>query len=471
MPSISENTEFWGKNYVWPEAGDEWSEFWGTAHAQWFGCLLPRVFPFLKGRVLEIAPGHGRWTQFLQAHCESLIGIDLASSCVEKCTERFASHPNLEFQVNNGLTFPAIDDRSIDFAFSYDSLVHAESDVMSSYVKELARVLKPGGVAFLHHSNRDAVRSRIALYKAVAAMPLWCLKSSYPNRTCHPEQSLSRLFAAGAVEGPAFPSTRPASNFKGSSTVSSTFRTLRVLLLAGTMAAAPLLFAQAPSAQQTPSTPQKVVSGTPIAIVPLDNTDGGPSVTGALQVSGGRAIIVASGSVTSGTRTTEVALPRRGTLRVCASTTVKLAADSSSAAGDSPSLLMAMDAGAVEMSFATAHSNRDAVRSRIALYKAVARFTGASSAYSHHWRARSMSAEKMRDFVEAAGMMCVQQEIVPWGTGWPLMIDCMTTIMNARGSSCRILHNPRFMEEAATIKQIAALGASAKPGTDAIDSL
>lgn len=137
---------------------------------------------------------------------------------------------------------------------------------------------------------------------------------------------------------------------------SGPFRTLRVLLLAGIVAAAPLLLAQAANSPPAPSTAQRAASTTPLAIIPLDNTEGGPSVTGALQVTGSRAVIAASGSITSGTRTTDVALPRRGTLRVCASTTVKLAADSSSTAGDSPSLLMAMDAGAVEMSFATAHT-------------------------------------------------------------------------------------------------------------------
>ena len=87
--------------------------------------------------------------------------------------------------------------------------------------------------------------------------------------------------------------------------------------------------------------------------MPLENANGGATVTGALEVTAGKAIITASGSVTSGIRTTDVALPHRGTLRVCASTTVKLAADASAPAGEVPGLLMAMDQGAVEMSFAT----------------------------------------------------------------------------------------------------------------------
>lgn len=106
------------------------------------------------------------------------------------------------------------------------------------------------------------------------------------------------------------------------------------------------------------------MEGAPLAIVPVDssNPDEAAVVTGALEVKAGKAIIAASGSVTSGSRTTDVMLPRRGTLRVCAATTVHLAADSSVPEGDEPGLLMAMDHGAVEMSFATtpaAGSNAD----------------------------------------------------------------------------------------------------------------
>jgi hypothetical protein len=93
----------------------------------------------------------------------------------------------------------------------------------------------------------------------------------------------------------------------------------------------------------------------PIAIVPLDskNPDKAAKVTGALEVSQGKAIIAASGTLPPAIETTQVDLPHRGVLRVCASTTVKLAADSSVPAGETPGLMMAMDHGAVEASFAT----------------------------------------------------------------------------------------------------------------------
>jgi len=124
------------------------------------------------------------------------------------------------------------------------------------------------------------------------------------------------------------------------------------LLLAGI----PLLMSQdAPATQTAQAVQAPDTAAGPIAIVPLDakNPDAAATVTGALEVSRGRAVIAASGTVTSGAATTQVILPRRGTLRVCAATTVKLAADSGVAAGEMAGLLIAMDHGALEMSFAT----------------------------------------------------------------------------------------------------------------------
>ena len=121
-------------------------------------------------------------------------------------------------------------------------------------------------------------------------------------------------------------------------------------LLATVLLIAPVLHAQSAGAPP---------ASAPIAIVPLNsnNPDVAAKVTGALEVTSGKAIIAVSGTVTSGAETTEVLLPHRGTLRVCASTTVKLAADSSVPAGETPGLMMAMESGAVEMSFATGRNS------------------------------------------------------------------------------------------------------------------
>ena len=141
--------------------------------------------------------------------------------------------------------------------------------------------------------------------------------------------------------------------------LSTHLRAVALLLLAVAWVMAPALAAsaQAPATPSVPSAMPGAPAG-PIAIVPIGGSAGqAPTVTGALEVTGSKAIIAASGSVTSGSKTTDVVLPHRGVLRVCPSTTVKLAADASVPAGDTPGLLMAMDHGAVEASFATGRSS------------------------------------------------------------------------------------------------------------------
>ena len=119
------------------------------------------------------------------------------------------------------------------------------------------------------------------------------------------------------------------------------------------------LRAQEPAIAPPTAPAPATIAPHPIAIVPLDHKIPGfaADVTGGLEVGDGRAIIVASGAITSGAETTQVTLPYRGALRVCASTTVKLAVDSTVPASEAPGLMMAIDHGAVEMSFATGRNS------------------------------------------------------------------------------------------------------------------
>jgi ubiquinone/menaquinone biosynthesis C-methylase UbiE len=158
----------WDIHYSWPEDGDEWSMAWGGAEPQWFGTLLPRIHPFLPtGTILEIAPGHGRWTHFLKDYCSELVIVDLGAHCIEVCKRRFAACSHITYHVNDGRSLGMLPDRSIDFAFSFDSLVHAEADVIESYLNDLARKLKPNGCGFIHHSHIGAYRHAFSVMSKV----------------------------------------------------------------------------------------------------------------------------------------------------------------------------------------------------------------------------------------------------------------------------------------------------------------
>jgi hypothetical protein len=155
MPSLEWNKRAWDGEYDWENlGGNNWSTAWGDSESQWFASLYPRIHNFLPAAtILEIAPGAGRWTQFLINHCDKFIAVDYSQQCVDVCRQRFAPFAHAEFHANDGRSLQSVPDKSIDFAFSFDSLVHVECDVIESYVQQLGSKLAPHAVAFIHHSN------------------------------------------------------------------------------------------------------------------------------------------------------------------------------------------------------------------------------------------------------------------------------------------------------------------------------
>ncbi|HIB66818.1 MAG TPA: class I SAM-dependent methyltransferase [Phycisphaerales bacterium] len=154
MPTVEENYAFWNDRFDWSNhRGDVWSREWGGPTNQWYWCVYPRIRRQLPtGTILEIGPGQGRWTHFLLPYCERLVLVDISHRCIEVCRDRFGKAA-VECHVGDGRTLSFQEDESVDFVFSFESLVHTEILDLTSYLKEVARVLKPKGRAFLHHSN------------------------------------------------------------------------------------------------------------------------------------------------------------------------------------------------------------------------------------------------------------------------------------------------------------------------------
>src|SRR5512143_2258054 len=124
MPTLALNKQHWDA-YAWPQGGDEWSAAWGGSEYVWYAVLLPRLLRFVPaGTILEIAPGYGRWTQYLKELCDRMILVDLAAQCIDACQRRFADSHHITYCVNDGLSLECVPPRSVDFVFSYDSLVH-----------------------------------------------------------------------------------------------------------------------------------------------------------------------------------------------------------------------------------------------------------------------------------------------------------------------------------------------------------
>lgn len=172
MPTLEENRHFWDSKYDWGKAGESWSSTWGTSYMQWYGTILPRICAFLPaGTILEIAPGFGRWTAFLKDFCRQMVLVDLSEKCIKGCQERFADASHISYYVNDGTSLDMIPDNSIDFVFSFDSLVHAEDAVLAAYINQLSKKMKDNGVAFIHHSNLGSYPKYLKIQSMASKIP------------------------------------------------------------------------------------------------------------------------------------------------------------------------------------------------------------------------------------------------------------------------------------------------------------
>ena len=159
MGSIDWNRRIWDDPSNWAGFGDGW-----TFHAQACGqpyerwkCSVVETFvePFLGPDIdmLEIAPGHGRWTEHMVGRVRTLTLVDLSPSCIETCRERFSrGHPEITFSVNDGRSLE-VPDQSIDVVWSFSSFVHMDEPEITAYLNEIRRVLRPGGRFLIHHAG------------------------------------------------------------------------------------------------------------------------------------------------------------------------------------------------------------------------------------------------------------------------------------------------------------------------------
>ncbi len=152
--SPGENRAIWSA-WDWSQRGDEWNDT--DEPEQWKATLVDEVLLSNIGdarAILEIGPGGGRWSEVLQPLAERLVLVDVTQRALELCRERLGDAENVDYVLSEGGGIPGVEDASIDFVWSFDVFVHIAPVDVASYIAEVARVLRPGGTAVIHHSGR-----------------------------------------------------------------------------------------------------------------------------------------------------------------------------------------------------------------------------------------------------------------------------------------------------------------------------
>jgi len=119
------------------------------------------LLPYVKANQcgVEIGPGGGRWTQYLLGF-KKLYVIDYYPELLGEVKRNF-SRPNVIFIKNNGSDFPGIEERSVDFLFSFGTFVHLEAYLIEEYLNNMRWILKPGANIVIHYSDKTKIMARI----------------------------------------------------------------------------------------------------------------------------------------------------------------------------------------------------------------------------------------------------------------------------------------------------------------------
>ncbi len=106
------------------------------------------IAPDDRFTALDIGCGTGRLVRALAAHCGHVTGIDISTEMIKRAREDNAHLTNVEWVVGDGTGLRPCPDAGVDFCFSFIVFQHIPSKrVVTSYFREILRVLKPGGRA------------------------------------------------------------------------------------------------------------------------------------------------------------------------------------------------------------------------------------------------------------------------------------------------------------------------------------
>ncbi|HRF08161.1 MAG TPA: class I SAM-dependent methyltransferase [Xanthobacteraceae bacterium] len=106
--------------------------------------------------LLELSCGHGRHSEQAAEMTADLTLVDIFDANLEFCRNRLQRFPFIKYVKNNGYSFDAVASESVTAIYCYDSMVHFSPDIVQSYLREAARILKRGGMGLFHHSNYAA---------------------------------------------------------------------------------------------------------------------------------------------------------------------------------------------------------------------------------------------------------------------------------------------------------------------------
>jgi SAM-dependent methyltransferase len=137
--------EFTGERYV-PTHGSL------IAYEHWHRYVV--AGQFVAGKtVLDIASGEGYGSAYLAERAAKVVGVDVDPEAVQHAARTYA-RPNLEFRCGAAEAIPIEGERLFDVVVSFETIEHLWQSQQEQFLREVVRLLKPGGVVLISSPNK-----------------------------------------------------------------------------------------------------------------------------------------------------------------------------------------------------------------------------------------------------------------------------------------------------------------------------
>ena len=111
--------------------------------------------------VVEIGCGAGRMTRAIAGRAARVTGVDVSPRMLEIAREENAHLDNVDWLLGDGSTLAGVPDASADACLSHIVFQHLPDPKLTlGYVREMGRVLRPGGRALFQVSNAPEVHTK-----------------------------------------------------------------------------------------------------------------------------------------------------------------------------------------------------------------------------------------------------------------------------------------------------------------------
>ncbi|MHB1710034.1 MAG: class I SAM-dependent methyltransferase [Acidimicrobiales bacterium] len=167
------------------------SEFWASGVGTLDRTLAMRGLAIgPTDRVVEIGCGMGRITRPLANRACRVVGLDVSAEMIERAQLALHDLPNVELRVGNGYDLEGVPDSSADVVYSFIVFQHIPDPAITyGYIREIGRVLAPGGWALFQVSELPAIHradayrkdrtARTRLRRLAGRQPKGCLTAEW----------------------------------------------------------------------------------------------------------------------------------------------------------------------------------------------------------------------------------------------------------------------------------------------------